>query len=258
MNINFKNNRHFSEGTILDFTTDGTISHGIAFYNQRYSASEIYHDTTVQITPNDILNVLKNLIKVDEGKQISMVDPPEPGDYRTLLDFLAYDPLKNGNDNIPNSYSLGASQIVFFKSEQGNIKFGSEDTYSKYNAYYGFFTDAAASATEPANTWLIYIIRKDKNSSITGDTTPDYYPVVFKIQKGLEPKFTKAHDATHDEDYVNAVDCTIFSIGRGSSSEPFIVDKTNLKNTSFNISYEETEEKDAKIQPFCAFKLTNA
>lgn len=256
MNINFNNNRHFSEGTILPVTIDGTMSQGIAFYNQRYSASEIYHDTTAQISENDILNILKNLIKVEEGKKISKVDVSGQGDYRTVLDFLDLEQLKDGNLNITNSFALGVSQIVFFKAQQGNIKFQGEDTSKSYNAYYGFFRDAA----EPSNTWLIYIIRKDHDSSVTTDTTPDYYPVIFKIQDGLEPKFTKAKDNVNGEEltYVNAVDCTIFSIGRGSTVQSFMVEGTNLKNTSFNISYEETEEKIATIQPFCAFKLENA
>jgi len=252
MNINFNNNRHFSDGTPLPVTIDGTIEQGIAFYNQRYSASEIYHDTTTEISANDILNILKNLIKVGEGKKISQIEIAGQGDYRTILDYLDLDQLKDGNLDITNSYALGENQIVFFKALQGNIKFDNETTPRSYNAYYGFFRDSA----EPSNTWLIYIIRKDKDSSVTGDSTPDYYPVVFKIQPGLEPKFTRATD--NGNTYVNAVDCTIFTIGRGSSSQGFIVQNTNLKNTSFNISYEETDEKVATIEPMCAFNLTNA
>lgn len=127
--------------------------------------------------------------------------------------------------NADSIKKMDKNQILVFKCKKS---INSTDYYT----YYGYLKD------DSNNTWVIYINNSKK------------YPVVFDIQDGLEPVFTLKDNA------IDTISTGNFVIAKDSSSN-FNYSGVELKNTAFNLGYNETAESSVTMIPVGVFIATN-
>ena len=218
LTINFKNyNANYS----------GTVGEGISIYNQIYAKEEL--EFSNQITQEEIENIFKLCITGNISIISNTNSSVFPG-----IEWEAKD----------GSYVMPKNHILVFECKKN---YGTDgDRYT----YYCYFKD---NVGDNGNVWLIYII---KGKSQEGQTSNGYYPVVFDLQDELEPTITMAKVQVNSEqvDTITAIDTGNFKIGSNNGIALEYSD-ISLKNTAFNLAYDETIEEKVTITPKYAFTI---
>lgn len=228
MQVNFKN-----------YNPNGTadISKGISIYNQRYKLSSSLNR---QLTLDDIKEIIEKIIVLDrEGIEFEIIrkDTSNP--------FVKFK-YSNGIDQ--GTVILENNQIMVFECRREIESNNETKTYYSYYCYFKDDTNTTEDNKTNGNVWLIYITLEEVDTE-TGKVTP--FPVFFDLQDDLQPTFS----GRIENDIVEINSCSTGNFDIRKVGEEFVYSNIKLKNTSFNLSYEEKVEDVATIEPIGGFTI---
>lgn len=211
----------------------GTINNGISIYNQRYSLSKALKTS---LTLAQIKTILQKVIK---GELVE-INPITSNPF----DRFDYEP-SGTNSSI---YLLKNNQIMIFECKRS---INGQDYYS----YYCYFKDGNITTTDKdGNVWLIFITLANVQTESVEETIP--YPVIFDLQDNLEPTFTRKQVEGSSTQFTTD-SCSTGNFDIKTVGASFNYADITLKNTSFNLSYDEKKEVTATIIPIGGFKAQN-
>ena len=193
-----------------------TGTNGICIYNQRYKSTELIPKS--DSNENDkVIESLEKVINVQSGyklafKGVSTSDP-----------FSNLETEKN-----VNALVMKNDQILVFRC----IKRINGADYDSYYCYIKEHGDSSDTNAIKGNVWLVYI--KDFKG----------FPIVFDLQDGIEPTFNTDINGT-----VNSCNTSNFILKANPTSGTYDYEGIELKNTSFNLGYDETTESTVTIIP---------
>lgn len=211
----------------------GTINNGISIYNQRYSLNKALKTS---LTLDQIKPILEKVIK---GTLVPI--------YPTTsnpFDKFAYEASSTNS----STYLLQKNQIMIFECKRtvnGQI----------YYSYYCYFKDNGSNNDADGNVWLIFITLANVQTESVQESIP--YPVIFDLQDNLEPTFTYKTVTTGETSTNTIASCSTGNFDIKTVGTVFNYDNIKLKNTSFNLSYDEKKEVLATIIPMGGFKAQN-
>lgn len=233
LEINFNNYRKTDEEAF------GSISNGISIYNQRYPLMKALKE---QLSLDQIKALLERVIK---GTLVKI------DTTATSNPFNEFEYVQSSQGS--STYLLKKNQIMIFESKR---TVNGEDYYS----YYCYFKDNGSNNDEDGNVWLIFItLAKVQTENQEEGFLP--YPVIFDLQDSLEPKFVGENVIVDDTTTPPTTQFTIKSCFTGNFDIETVGTSLNyanikLKNTAFNLSYEEKKEATATIIPMGGFKAS--
>lgn len=229
LEINFNNYRKTNEEGI------GSINEGISIYNQRYPLDKAL---TESLSLDQIKALLERVIK---GTLVK-IDTTVSSNPFSQFEYVP------SSEN-SSTYLLEKNQIMIFECKR---TVDGKDYYS----YYCYFKDNGNPNDTDGNVWLIFItLAKVQTENQEEGFLP--YPVIFDLQDSLEPKFIGENvkvDETSTQFTIKSCFTGNFDIEKVGTE--FNYAGIKLKNTSFNLSYEEKKEATATIHPIGGFKAS--
>lgn len=225
LSINYNNNKEKPVGELqqMQYTLDNaSATTGINIFRQSFPVGQtVSSDAT--ITKEIIINKLNNVLKssandtaIEEVTQTAVV-----------FDGLYANGLKLADTNVPTNYVLNNNYGVVFRAKQGS-------TDKKYWVNYIYFKD------NTGNLWVAFI------------TGVERAPLLFDIQDGRDVIFT-CEVTSGAVKGIKSIDTSNFVLNAVTGG--WSTANLDLKNTSFNLSMDDTDETEAQIIPFFAFKV---
>ena len=231
LTINFENNIT-GEDDVTGLATGDHASEtlGINIYSQIFKRKDAF-DAAVKVEDRaDLLKILKKVVKCETGKELGYREQ-----VSTYFDNVALEKVASASTE-SNTYLMQPNQILIFQSKQGP-----EDT--PYYTYYCYFkenaVETATGESKDGNVWVIYI------------PGPKMSPIVFDLVDSLEPTFEIAGTLNSDgtSGGVQSVSTGNFVLRRKQNNAGIVAweNKVDLKNTSFNLAYDDMSEGQAEI-----------
>ena len=215
LTINFENN---IEDKSSGLTGGANKQLGINIYCQIFKREQAYDSAGDTSRNGEIKAKLDKVIKCETNYEL---------DFSTAHENMLSDvTLKKLNTNeASHTHVMDKNQIIVFSSKQG----GSNGTYYTYYCYFKDNED---------NVWVIYIPGKDIK------------PIIFDLKDDLEPTFEidGALDSDNKSSNVQSIDTGNFVLRKVAATGDNTWETTvDLKNTSFNLAYDDTAEGEATI-----------
>lgn len=234
LTINYNNNKEKPVGALqqMDYTLDNaSATTGINIFRQSFPLSQTM-STEPADTDNDrntILGKLNNVLKSSTSTTVATeILAKTDVDFDGLY-LNSENGLKLADTNVPTNYVLNNGYGIVFKAQQGT---GS----NKYWVHYVYFKESSG------NLWVAFI------------TGIERAPLLFDIQDGRDVIFTcETGGSPVAVTGIKSIDTSNFVLNAISGG--WSTTSLDLKNTSFNLSMNDTDESKASIKPYFAFKV---